>query len=86
MSVTDLELRCGFVPHPYWIGHCKELYLPTVEILEHPRKPWHECPLKRLMIREAFVHFGLLEDKEEVLAMVGGLGIDIVPSPSLGSY
>jgi len=93
MSVTDVDIqrwveqRYGFVPHPYWIAHCKELYHLTLEKPEDPRKPWHECPPeKRLIIKEAFVHFGLLEDEEAALAMVGGLGIDIVSSPSLGSY
>jgi hypothetical protein len=52
----------GFVPHPAWISHCKELYLaPTPGSSSVKRLPWHECPFeKRLAIKEAFVHFGLL--------------------------
>ena len=94
MQVTDLDIqrwvdqRYGFVPHPYWIAHCKELFHLAVEKPEDPRKPWHECPSeKRLIIMEALAHFGLLEDKEAALAMGGGAKrIDIVASPSLGSY
>lgn len=54
--------RFGFVPHPFWIAHCKELYLGV------PRNPevrpaWHECPVdKRAQIREAFLHFGLFSE------------------------
>jgi hypothetical protein len=52
----------GFVPHPAWISHCKELYLaPTPGSSSAKRLPRHECPPeKRLAIKEAFVHFGLL--------------------------
>ena len=45
MSVTDLDIerwveqRYGFVPHPYWIAHCKELYLLAVEKPEEPMPP-----------------------------------------------
>jgi hypothetical protein len=54
-------------PHPYWIAHCKELYLDTVEKREGPRKPWQECPPdKRVTIREAFVYFGLLADQKRL--------------------
>jgi len=67
VPVTDLDIerwveqRYGFVPHPFWIAHCKELYRLAVETAGDPRKPWHECPLeKRLIMREAFAHFGLL--------------------------
>jgi len=79
MLVTDVdiqrwvELRDGFVPHPFWIAHCKELYSLGVEKPGDLRKPWHECPPeKRLIIREAFAHFGLLEDEQP--AMVAGWG------------
>ena len=75
MPVTDLDIerwveqRYGFVPHPFWIAHCKELYLPAVENPGDPRKLWHECPPeKRLIIREAFAHFGLLEDERALAA------------------
>jgi len=82
-----VEQRYGFVPHPYWIAHCKELYHLAVEKPEDPHKFWHECPPeKRWIIREAFAHFGLLEDEQLALAMGGGLGIDSVASPHLGSY
>jgi hypothetical protein len=70
MAVNDLDIqhwveeRYGFVPHPYWIAHCKELYLRGVESPEGLRKPWHECPPeKRSIFREAFAHFGLLADQ-----------------------
>jgi hypothetical protein len=54
-----LEQRYGFVPHPFWIQHCKELYLGAEQSLH--RKPWHDCPADmRLTIREAFAHFGLI--------------------------
>lgn len=52
----------GFVPHPFWIDDCLELYLgsPTTDEL---RRPWHECPEdKRAAIKEAFIHFGLLPE------------------------
>jgi hypothetical protein len=52
----------GFVPHPFWIDHCLELYLGSATASEG-RPPWHECPEdKREAIREAFIHFGLLPD------------------------
>jgi hypothetical protein len=62
--VTDLEIEqwvrqnYGFIPHPFWISHCKELFLHEREELRHP---WHECPLdKRPVIRKAFEYFGLI--------------------------
>lgn len=64
--IADLEIQewvrghYGYVPHPYWIGHCKELYLDETGLLEEKR-PWHRCPPeKQLQIRAGFVHFGLL--------------------------
>ena len=67
--IRDLEIeqwveeRYGFVPHPFWIGHCKELYLQHTGIPSTTRKPWHQCPAdKRTAIRDAFVHFGLLPE------------------------
>ena len=75
MQVTDVDIqrlvkqRYGFVPHPYWIAHCKELYRLAVEKPKDPRKPWHQCPPeKRWIIREAFAHFGLLEDEQRAMA------------------
>jgi len=66
--VPDLDIEqwvhehYGFVPHPFWIGHCKELFLREQRPAE-ARKPWHECPLdKRPIIREAFAHFHMLAD------------------------
>ena len=65
--VADLDIqewiqgRYGFVPHPFWISHCRELYLegPTGQ----PRRPWHECPPeKRSAVKEAFRHFGMLAE------------------------
>lgn len=61
-SDLDIELwvhkMYGFVPHPFWIIHCKKIYL---EGDETPRPLRHECPLaKRPMIREALLHFGIL--------------------------
>jgi hypothetical protein len=64
--VNDLEIeewvseRYGFAPHPFWVDDCRELYLNDHS---HPCDPRHKCPPeKRLMIREAFVHFGLLPE------------------------
>jgi len=63
--VRDLELqewihdRYGFVPHPFWISHCRELYLTGG--CSPSRPPRHECPPdKRSAIREAFFYFGIL--------------------------
>ena len=53
--------RYGFVPHPFWVIDCKEIYLN--ENRHQPFDARHKCPPdKRLMIREAFVHFGLLPE------------------------
>ena len=66
-SIADLDIQewveehYGFVPQPYWISHCKELFLAGAETTAERRKPWHDCPLdKRSSLREAFVFFGLL--------------------------
>ena len=60
--VTDLDIQewvyqhHGFVPHPAWIAHCRELYFGAQR-----QEPSQECPSdKRLPIKEAFVAFGLL--------------------------
>jgi hypothetical protein len=78
MSVSDLDIqrwvqeRYGFVPHPSWIQHCKELYHLTRQQPEGRRKEWHECPPeKRLMIREAFVRFGLMFEAHPLTARAG---------------
>jgi hypothetical protein len=56
-----VEQHYGFVPHPYWISHCRELFLRCLEPTPELHKPWHECPEdKREGIGEAFLHFGLL--------------------------
>jgi hypothetical protein len=65
---TDLQIeqwvqkQYGFVPHPYWISHCKELYIEGTQASEGNRRPWHLCPTeKRAALKEAFLHFGMLE-------------------------
>jgi hypothetical protein len=64
---SDLQIeewvqeRYGFVPHPFWIDHCKELYIQGSRSSVERRPPRHECPAdKRTAIREAFLHFGML--------------------------
>jgi len=53
----------GFVPHPFWIDHCKELYIQCGRSLVEGRPPRHECPVdKRAAIRDAFLHFGMLAE------------------------
>ena len=65
--ISDLEIQewvCeqyGFVPHPFWITDCKEIYLNEKQ--DQPIDARHKCPPeKHLMIRESFVHFGLLPE------------------------
>lgn len=72
-AVSDLDIQewvrqnYGSVPHPYWISHCRHLYLQVV--CEWPRKPWHECPPdKREAILRAFEHFGLMQNAGRKLA------------------
>ena len=67
--ISDLDIQqgveehYGFVPHPFWISHCRELFLRSLDAIPERHKPWHECPLdKRLAIQKAFVHFGLLPE------------------------
>ena len=67
--VCDLDIeewidqRFGFVPHPFWISHCRELYLNAPQ---QPRCAWHECPPEvRSIIRAAFAHFDLLPQTSE---------------------
>jgi len=58
-----VEQHYGFVPHPFWISHCKELYLDQ-PLLSAERRPWHECPPdKRLPIKEALQHFGVISEE-----------------------
>jgi len=47
----------GFVPHPSWIAHCRELYLSAPPVESSARS--HCPPDKRMAIREAFVALGL---------------------------
>jgi hypothetical protein len=65
--ISDFDLEqwvhehYGFVPHPFWISHCKELYLGETGTPGNVRKPWQECPADgRPAIRDAFVHFHML--------------------------
>lgn len=69
--VGDLEIqewiynRYGFVPHPFWISHCRQLYLHGPA--EESRHPWHECPPdKRPAIKAAFLYFGILGDDKSI--------------------
>src|SRR5690349_3065835 len=62
-AATDLDIqqwvfkRHGFVPHPAWITHCREIYLGA------PHTDGGECPPdKRTAIREAFVALELLKE------------------------
>lgn len=53
--------RYGFIPHPFWIDHCKELYIHGGRSTLEGRSARYVCPAdKRLAIREAFVYFGML--------------------------
>jgi hypothetical protein len=68
--VSDLDIELwvhqvdGFVPHPFWISHCKEIYLDGDE---SPRPLRHEYPPgKRPMIRAALSHFGILRETREL--------------------
>lgn len=67
-SAGDLEIavwinkRYGFAPHPYWISHCKEIFVPGT--VQTERLPRHQCPPdKRSAIRDAFAHFGILQNE-----------------------
>jgi hypothetical protein len=56
-----VQKEYGFIPHPFWIRHCKELYIQGPGLPVEGRRPWHECPLdKRPAIKAAFFHFGML--------------------------
>ena len=73
-AVSDLDIQewvqehYGFVPHPFWIHHCKELYLHTPSMPAELRPAWHECPAdKQLPIKAALQHFGVL--RGELLVM-----------------
>jgi hypothetical protein len=56
-----VQKEYGFIPHPFWIRHCKELYIQGPGLPVEGRRPWHECPLdKRSAIKAAFFHFGML--------------------------
>ena len=67
--IADLDIQqwveehYGFVPHPYWISHCRELFLRSLEAIPERHKPWYQCPEeKREGIRRAFLHFGLIPE------------------------
>ena len=71
-GVRDLDIQewvqaqYNFVPHPYWIRHCKELYLSQPPDTDEPRPTWHGCPVsRRRPIKKALRHFGLLRDEPE---------------------
>jgi len=50
----------GFVPHPFWIDHCRQIYLDG--IVTSQSHSWHDCPPdKRSAIKSAFNYFGLLQ-------------------------
>ena len=73
-AVSDLDIQewvqehYGFVPHPFWIRHCKELYLHSPSMSVGPRRPWHECPTdKQLAIKAALQHFGVLRSEPLVV-------------------
>ena len=64
---SDLQIeqwvqeKYGFIPHPFWIRHCEDLYIQGARSSVEHRRPWHECPLdKRPAIKAAFLHFGML--------------------------
>jgi hypothetical protein len=58
-----VQQRYGFVPHPFWIDHCKELYILGGRSSVECRPPRHECPAdKRAAIRAALLHFGMLPE------------------------
>ena len=66
---SDLQIeewvqeQYGFVPHPFWIDHCKELYIQGSRSSVERRPPRHECPAdKRAAIKEAFLHFGMVPE------------------------
>jgi hypothetical protein len=67
---TDLEIqkwveeRHGFVPHPGWIEHCRELCGLPAETL-YTASP---CPPdKQVAIKQAFRHFGMLPQSTHCL-------------------
>jgi hypothetical protein len=66
---SDLQIeewvqeRYGFVPHPFWIDHCRELYIQVGGSSVESRPPRYERPEdKRAAIKEAFLHFGMLPE------------------------
>jgi len=67
-TASDLDIQewiqenYGFVPHPFWIAHCRELYLSLAPVDSEPRPSWHQCPTNKILpIRQALEHFGLLK-------------------------
>jgi hypothetical protein len=68
-KISDLDIQdwvqehYGFVPHPFWIRHCEELYLHAPTTTE----AGHECSEdKRLPIKAAFQHFGMIREEPVV--------------------
>jgi hypothetical protein len=58
------EQQFGFQPKTCWIAHCKELYgLPVgAAPNRHSDERVEPCPPeKRIAIKKAFEHFGMLE-------------------------
>jgi len=59
-----VQQQFGFTPETCWIAHCKELYGLPIETAPNRRgagrvKP---CPPeKRVAIKKAFEHFGMLQ-------------------------
>jgi hypothetical protein len=71
-KISDLDIQewvqehYGFVPHPFWIRHCKELYLHAPMTTE-ARLLGRECPEdKRLPIKAALQHFGMIREEPVV--------------------
>jgi hypothetical protein len=73
-AVSDLDIQewvqehYGFVPHPFWIRHCEELYLHIPWAPAEARRAWHECPAdKQLAIKAALQHSGVLRGESLVM-------------------
>ena len=57
-----VERQHGFVPHPEWIAHCKQLCGLLVEnVRAYRQSRFDQCPPeKRAAIKQAFRQFGML--------------------------
>jgi hypothetical protein len=70
---TDLDIqkwvqeRHGFVPHPAWITHCKQLCGLAVENVRlYQQARFHQCPPdKHPAIKQAFRHFGMMRRDDQ---------------------